>query len=108
MHTRIDGLPTPMQDLGWNAQVRLCTRCRRLVGRGTHANVVVTAIARALIAFMWAIAKEVPVTPSSIAHQISGRRRGAAPVFRAILDDVKRRLRPILVPRVRQARDGSP
>jgi hypothetical protein len=41
--------------------VRLCKRFRRLVGRGKHPNVVVTAIARELIAFMWAIAKEVPL-----------------------------------------------
>jgi len=59
IQTRIDGLPKPIQDLGWKAQVRLCKRFRRLVGRGKHPNVVVTAIARELIAFMWAIAKEV-------------------------------------------------
>ena len=62
IQTRIDGLPKPIQDLGWKAQVRLCQRFRRLVGRGKHPNVVVTAIARELIAFMWAIAKEVGVT----------------------------------------------
>jgi transposase len=62
IQTRIDTLPKPIQDLGWKAQVRLCKRFRRLVGRGKHPNVVVTAIARELIAFMWAIAKEVPVT----------------------------------------------
>ena len=62
MQTRIDALPKPIQDLGWKAQVRLCKRFRRLVGRGKHPNVVVTAIARELIAFMWAIAKEVPIT----------------------------------------------
>ena len=62
LQTRIDSLPKPIQDLGWKAQVRLCKRFRRLVGRGKHPNVVVTAIARELIAFMWAIAKEVPVT----------------------------------------------
>ena len=61
IQTRIDGLPKPIQDLGWKAQVRLCKRFRRLVGRGKHPNVVVTAIARELLAFMWAIAKEVPV-----------------------------------------------
>jgi hypothetical protein len=61
IQTRIDTLPKPMQDLGWNAQVRLCTRFRRLGARGTHPNVVVTAIARELIAFMGAIAKQVPV-----------------------------------------------
>jgi transposase len=58
---RIDALPKSIQDLGWKAQVRLCKRFRRLVGRGKHPNVVVTAIARELIAFMWAIAKEIPV-----------------------------------------------
>ena len=58
---RIDTLPKPIQDLGWKAQVRLCRRFRRLVARGKHPNVAVTAIARELIAFMWAIAKVVPV-----------------------------------------------
>jgi transposase len=48
------------QDIGWKAQVRLCKRFRRLTARGKHPNVAVTAIARELIAFMWAIAKEVP------------------------------------------------
>jgi transposase len=62
IQTRIDELPKPLQDLGWKAQVRLCKRFRRLVARGKHPNVAVTAIARELIAFMWAIAKAVPVT----------------------------------------------
>jgi transposase len=62
IQTRIDELPKPLQDLGWKAQVRLCKRVRRLVARGKHPNVAVTAIARELIAFMWAIAKAVPVT----------------------------------------------
>jgi transposase len=58
---RIDQLPKALQDLGWKAQVRLCKRYRRLVARGKHPNVVVTAIARELIAFMWAIARTMPV-----------------------------------------------
>jgi len=41
--------------------VRLCKRFRRLRSRGKHANVVVTSIARELLAFMWAIAKELPI-----------------------------------------------
>jgi transposase len=60
LQRRIDRLPKPIQDIGWKAQVRLCKRFRRLVARGKHPNVAVTAIARELIAFMWAIAKEVP------------------------------------------------
>jgi len=59
---RIDRLPKPLQDIGWKAQVRLCKRFRRLTARGKHPNVAVTAIARELIAFMWAIAKAVPLT----------------------------------------------
>jgi transposase len=61
IQTRIDHLPTPLQDLGWKAQVRLCKRFRRLVARGKHPNVAVTAIARELLAFMWAIARTVPI-----------------------------------------------
>jgi hypothetical protein len=41
--------------------VRLCKRFRRLSSRGKNANVVVTAIAREMLAFMWAIAREVPI-----------------------------------------------
>ncbi len=58
---RLEALATPIRAIGWKAQVRLCKRYRRLRARGKHANVVVTAIARELIAFMWAIAKEVPL-----------------------------------------------
>jgi hypothetical protein len=51
----------PIQDLGWKAQVRLYKRFRRLVARGKHPDLAVTAVTRELIAFMWANAKEVPV-----------------------------------------------
>lgn len=59
--SRSESLPKPIQAIGWKAQVRLCTRFRRLRARGKHVNVVCTAIARELLAFMWAIAKEVPI-----------------------------------------------
>jgi transposase len=62
IQTRIDRLPKSIQDIGWKAQVRLCKRFRRLTARGKHPNVAVTAIARELLAFMWAIAKEVPIS----------------------------------------------
>jgi hypothetical protein len=61
IQTRIEALPKALQDIGWKAQLRLCKRFRRLVARGKHPNVAVTAIARELIAFMWAVAKEVPL-----------------------------------------------
>jgi transposase len=59
---RLETLPKPIQDLSGKAQVRLCKRYRTLSARGKHANQVVVAIARELIAFMWAIAQAVPVT----------------------------------------------
>jgi transposase len=56
---RHDGLPPQVLEIAWKAQLRLCQRYRRLIGRGKPKNVVVTSIARELIAFMWAIAKQV-------------------------------------------------
>jgi hypothetical protein len=59
--------PTSIQDISWKAQVRRCTRYRRLVSRGQHAHVVTVALARELAGFLWAIASEVPATASD--HQ---------------------------------------
>jgi len=59
---RIEALPKPVRDIAWKAQVRLCGRFRRMLARGKNPNVVVTAIAREMAAFMWAIAREVPIT----------------------------------------------
>jgi transposase len=63
LQLRLEKQPKVIQDLSWKAQVRLCKRYRRLIARGKHANQVVVAIARELVGFMWAIAKQVPVTP---------------------------------------------
>jgi transposase len=58
---RQEDLPDSIRKISWKAQVRLCGRFRKLTGRGKTRNKVVTAIARELSAFMWAIAKEVPI-----------------------------------------------
>jgi transposase len=63
LQLRLEQLPKPLQDISWKAQLRLCTRFRRLLARGKHANQVVVAIARELVGFLWAIAKQVPVAP---------------------------------------------
>src|SRR5215475_6689141 len=63
LHLRLETQPKIIQDISWKAQVRLCKRYRRLVSRGKHANVVTVAIARELAGFMWAIAREVAITP---------------------------------------------
>jgi hypothetical protein len=63
LQLRLETQPKAIQDISWKAQVRLCKRYRKLIARGKHANQVVVAIARELVGFMWAIAKQVAVTP---------------------------------------------
>jgi transposase len=88
---RLAQLPKPIQDLSWKAQVRLCQRYRQLLARGKNANQVVVAIARALVAFLWAIARAIPLPASTLpsARSCPEREtrletsigRGAAPVW---------------------------
>jgi transposase len=61
---RQGGLPKDVVDIAWNAQVRLCTRYRRLAAMGKPTQVVTTAIARELAAFIWAIARVVSPAPA--------------------------------------------
>jgi transposase len=61
LQLRLERVPKPIQDISWKAQVRLCKRFRPLTARGKHANQVVVAIAREMAAFIWAIAREVPM-----------------------------------------------
>jgi transposase len=59
---RQEGLPKSICDISWKAQTRLCARYRRLYARGKSRQTVITAIARELSAFIWAIDKEVQLT----------------------------------------------
>jgi len=58
---RQEGLPEDILDIAWNAQLRLCHRYRRMMAKGKKHNVVITAIARELAGFIWAIARVVPL-----------------------------------------------
>lgn len=60
---RQEGLPPEISQIAWNAQLRLCKRYQRLMHRGKHRNVVVTAIAREMSAYIWHIAKHVALPP---------------------------------------------
>ena len=51
-------LPKNVCDISWKAQTRLCARYRRLIARGKSRQNAVTAVARELGAFMWAIDKQ--------------------------------------------------
>ena len=54
---RQEGLPEAIRQLAWKAQLRLCARYRRFLARGKHKNTIVTALARELAAFLWAIGR---------------------------------------------------
>lgn len=60
----VENLPKPVRSIAWKAQTRLCSRFRRMSARGKKSTVVVTAIARELAGFIWAIGQEVkPAMP---------------------------------------------
>lgn len=56
---RQQDLPQPIIDIAWKAQLRLCRKYRRMVLRGKNNKVAAVAVARELIAFMWAIHRQV-------------------------------------------------
>ena len=58
---RQEGMPEAVVDIAWRAQLRLCHRYRRLIAKGKKHNVVITAIARELVGFIWAIGCAVPL-----------------------------------------------
>ena len=49
-------ISTEIKAIAWKAQVRLCTRYRRLLARGKKASIAIAAIARERAGFIWAIA----------------------------------------------------
>ena len=58
LEQRQQKLPKAVRDIAWKAQLRLCARFRRMLGRGKEKQKVVTAVARELCGFVWAIANE--------------------------------------------------
>ena len=61
MEARQDGLPKTVRDIAWKGQVRLCARYKKLLASGKPKNVVTTAVAREMAAFLWAIGQQVPL-----------------------------------------------
>ncbi len=53
------GLPKQVTDLAWKAQLRLCSRYRRLAARGLNRNKIIVAVARELSGFVWALGQQV-------------------------------------------------
>jgi len=57
LQIRQENLPKPIIDRAWDAQVRLCRRCHRLVAKGKNANIAIVAVARELAGFIWDIGR---------------------------------------------------
>jgi transposase len=56
--------PHAIQEIAWKAQSRLCARFRALTRRGKKPTVAVTAIARELSGFVWAVHRELGPHPA--------------------------------------------
>lgn len=61
LQLRQEVAPEIAREISWKAQVRLCKKYRAMVARGKHSNKAVVAIARELAAFIWDIARQVPI-----------------------------------------------
>jgi transposase len=56
---KVAAAPRAVREIAWKAQCRLSARYRALSRKGKHASVAVTAVARELAGFIWAISREV-------------------------------------------------
>ena len=54
---KLETLPQSVRDIAWKGQLRMCQRYRHLVAAGKAKVVVITAIAREMAGFIWAIAR---------------------------------------------------
>jgi len=61
LQMRSETLPTSIRDIAWKAQLRLTSRYRKLSARMKPPTVVITALARELAGFVWAIARLRPI-----------------------------------------------
>ena len=64
LRLRQEEQPTPIREIAWKAQLRLCARYRKLARSSKPANVITAVIARELAGFIWAIARRVPPAAS--------------------------------------------
>lgn len=70
LQRRAEKSPAGVQAIAWKAQKRLCGRYRHLIEQGKMGVQAVTAVARELAGFIWAIACEVTGKPSGMATAV--------------------------------------
>ena len=61
----VDAVPEAVRAIAWKAQTRLCQRYRQMMAKGKPKQVAVTAIARELAGFVWAVACIVSDPPAT-------------------------------------------
>ena len=59
LRKRQEGIPEPLKEIAWKAQVRLSKRYARLAAAGKDQRKIITAVARELLGFIWAIGVKV-------------------------------------------------
>jgi transposase len=64
---KVAAAPPAVREIAWKAQCRLHNRYRALIRRGKLKTVVITAIARELAGFLWAVSREI-TKPSAAAR----------------------------------------
>jgi transposase len=55
LRKRLEGVPEPIKEIAWKAQVRLSKRYARLAAAGKDQRKIITAVGRELVGFIWAI-----------------------------------------------------
>jgi transposase len=53
----IEAAPEAVRRIAWKAQTRLCQRYRKMIAKGKPKPLAVTAVARDLAGFIWAVAQ---------------------------------------------------
>lgn len=61
IENRPDTISQKIKDIAWKAQLRLRGRYKKLIEKGKESRVAITAVARELIGFIWAVALEVNI-----------------------------------------------
>jgi transposase len=62
---KVDAAPPAVREIAWKAQCRLNRRYRALVKRGKLKTVAITAVARELAGFIWAISRQITIAPAA-------------------------------------------
>ena len=55
LRKRLEGVPEPIKEIAWKAQIRLSKRYVRLAAAGKDQRKIITAVGRELVGFIWAI-----------------------------------------------------